>query len=252
MSNDAFNWGLFYKSKNGVPREFREVRLVDDAVWVRSGAVKTWGTCEITQCDSVDHAHAQFHDTLVKQTTDGFVLTRQGTYDPSRFDFEQLRTEIREGARQAFAACRAAHPGETINAYALISDDSAMTIIPATNSEEAHRNKGGDEDFLWNTGEWSYQDGDEFLDIAYRLILTQCQDLPFEMEFEDFRTGFIESCVRALEDLDREGCFGAGPARESVVVLFQISDADYIDGAMRRLNTGAMYKRYRKWYNSWH
>lgn len=250
-ASEPANWGLFYRHVNGRPDEFREVRRVGNSVWVRRGKVKTWGTCEITNYENLEDAQVGFTAALRTQNSSGYVLTRQGFYDPASFDFDQLRTEIREGARQAFTACRAAHPDENINAFALISDDSAMTILPVANSEEARQKKGAEEDFLWNAAEWSYQDGDEFLDVAYRMILPRCQDVPFEIEFQDFRRDFIESCVKALEDLDHEGFFGTGVKRENVVVLFQIPDSNYIDDAIRRLNTPAMYNRFRTWFKSW-
>ncbi|MBS2030195.1 MAG: DUF4303 domain-containing protein [Deltaproteobacteria bacterium] len=46
-------------------------------------------------------------------------------------DFELLQTEIVATCRQAFRDIRVAHPNEEICAFALYSDDGAMTVCPA-------------------------------------------------------------------------------------------------------------------------
>ena len=251
MSDGKNNWALYYRLDAGRPDEFREIRQVGTAVWVRSGKVQTWGARTITECDTAEAADAEFQAACARQPADGFVLTREGTYDPARFDFEQLKNEIREGARQAFTSVRQAHPGKNVNAFALMTDDSAMTVGPVANSEEAWRESGGEEDFLWNPSEWSYTEGGEFLDIAYRLILPYHQDVPTEVEFEEFQAGVFEAGIRALEELDGEGFFGTGTARENVVLLFDVTDSDVPDDMAQRLNTPAMYARYQEWWDSW-
>jgi hypothetical protein len=94
--------------------------------------------------------------------------------------------------------------------------------------------------------EWYYYDGNEYLDIPYRLILAR-QDLPLELEFEAYRDGVYEACVRALEELDREGLFGSGAERDETLVLFEAGDSQEFPEAIRRLNTPKMFKRYQAW-----
>lgn len=96
---------------------------------------------------------------------------RQGIRDPARIDFPLLTTEIREGARRAFQAIRAAHPDETFRLFSLGSDDGAMTFVHAAN-DLALSAPGdmGDESDVWCSAEWPYAQGGEFLDIAYPLI----------------------------------------------------------------------------------
>ncbi|MCE9568199.1 MAG: DUF4303 domain-containing protein [Planctomycetes bacterium] len=250
--NDGFtNWALLYRMAGEHPAEFCEIRFVDSAVWVRSGNVKTWGKREVTECDSVRDATARFQAIREQKLVEGYVLTREGHYDPAQFDYEQLRNEIREGARKAFTAIKSAHPHHQINAFALVSDGDAMTIAHCANSVESHRETGGGNDYLWNAFEWPFDEGGGFLDIAYRLILTQCQGLPSTINTGDFRSGVFEACVRALEDLEREGCFGSEAEREKVVLLFQVADSDYLQHAIERLNTPRMYERFQAWWQSW-
>ena len=251
LTAESPNWALYYRMQDGRPREFCEIRRVGSAVWVRSGGVNTWGTRESTAYGSSEAADAGFRTVGREKSAEGFVLTREGVYDPSRFDYDQLREELREGVRKAFTAVRDAHAGENVNAFALVSDGSAMTIDVAANSEEALSRNDEDDDYRWNPDEWPYSEGGEFLDIAYRLLLTQHQDLPSEIPFEDFQEGVFEAGVRALEELDQEGFFGSGPARDTVILLFHVTDADPLEDAARRLNTPAQYQRYHAWWQSW-
>ena len=86
-------------------------------------------------------------------------------------------------------------------------------------ANSAERLRDRSEDYAWSCQEWFYDEGGEFLDIPYRLILTQHQDLPSEVDFGDFADGFSESCIQALEQLDAEGFFGAGQERDNAGVL---------------------------------
>lgn len=255
LTAETPNWSLYYKMQDGRPREFCEIRRVGSAVWVRSGSVNTWGTLDATEHDSIEEAEARFRAAGQETSAEGFVLTREGVYDPSRFDYDLLREELREGARKAFTALRDAHAGENLNAFALVSDGSAMTIGVAANSEEALEKAlaedDGNDDTRWNPDEWPYSEGGEFLDVAYRLLLTQHQDLSSEIPFEDFQAGVFEAGIRALEELDQEGFFGRGPAREEALLLFHVTDDDPLEDAARRLNTPAQCQRYQAWWQSW-
>ena len=64
----------------------------------------------------------------------------------TKIDFPRLRREIKEAARRAFETIANNHPNEQFYAFALYSDDGAMTVVPATNSEEALRRKTQNED----------------------------------------------------------------------------------------------------------
>lgn len=253
--NDRTKWALLYKYNGDLPREFYEVRLFDSSVWTATGNALTWGESDTTDYADPDTAQSEFEAECEKAIADGFVLTRKGVFDPRRFDFEALTREIHAGARKAFTAVRNAHLDQTIDSFALFSDDSAMTIAHAANSTEVLANVAADVnrgDTIWNCAEWSFDEGGEYLDIAYRMILLRQGDIPWEIDFGQFRTGVFESCISALEQLDREGYFGQGDAREDVILLFQVSDSEEVEGAMERLNTPAAFARYQAWYDSWH
>lgn len=251
MSNEAPNWALYYKMEDGVPREFHEIRRVETTVWTRTGKVETWGTGESIDYGQVEQAEAAYRNACEQAAESGWALTREGHYDPAQFDFEQLRAEIREGTRQAIAAIRAAHPGESLCGFALATDESAMTLGPMAQSMSALREAGGGDDFRFNPDEWSYSEGGEFLDIAYRLLLPRQQDVPQDVPFEEFQEGVFEAAVLALADLAEEGLFGDQAARDDFFLLLHVTDADPLVEAIERLNTPAMVARYQTWWESW-
>lgn len=73
-------------------------------------------------------------------------------------DFTQLGAAVREAAEKAFAEVRTAHPNECFYAFTLYTDDGAMTIEPAANTEEAFERKAAPHPkeasyYRWATGE---------------------------------------------------------------------------------------------------
>ena len=242
-------WSLFYRFDNEVPTDFHELRQFGNSLWTANGKVKSMGHSMVAEFASPQAAK----DALVLRGNEieaqGYKRVRQGIHDPARIDFPLLTTEIREGARRAFEAIRAAHPDETIRLFALGSDDGAMTIVHAA-SGLALGAPGDmdDESEVWCSAEWPYAEGGEFLDIAYRMILPcHRSDLPCDVEFDVLYAGLFEACIAAMEQLDREGFFGTGDAREEVVLLCQIEGNEDMEGSIGRLNTSRVVSRLERW-----
>ena len=227
------------------------LEAIADAWKNRHGEVETMGESTSTSFNIVDAAKVAYAKKCYQIKSEGFLLTREATYDASHIDFDQLTNEIREGARKAFDKIRTAHPDQKINSLCLFSDESAMTIAHCANSKEALIAAGGDEDLVWNAAEWSFNEGGEFLDVAYRMILPFHLDGYCKMEFAEFRDAVFEACVSALEQLDKEKFFGSGKDREDVVLLFEVSDSDEVESTVKRLNTTKAFSRYKKWASSW-
>jgi len=180
-------WSLFYRFDNEVPTDFYELRQFGSSLWAANGRVETWGHSSVIEFASPQAAK----DALVQRGSEigaqGYKRVRQGVHDPARIDFPLLTAEIRDGARRAFQAVRAANPNETIHLFALGSDDGAMTIIHAASSLAlGEQGDMDDESAIWCSAEWPHTTvGGEFLDIAYRMIL-RCHraDLPCDVEFD--------------------------------------------------------------------
>lgn len=242
-------WSLFYRFDNEVPTDFHELRQFGRSLWSANGKTKTMGRTMVTEFASPQAAKDALAQRSSEIEAQGYRRVRQGTHDPDRIDFPLLTAEIREGARRAFQAIRAAHPDETIHLFALGSDDGAMTIVHAA----SHLALGApgemdDESEVWCFAEWPHTEGGEFLDIAYRMILAcHRSDLPCNVEFDVLYAGLFEACIAAMEQLDREGFFGTGDVREEVVLLCQSEGTEDMEGSIGRLNTPRVVRRLERW-----
>lgn len=245
------DYSLFYQYDGDLPARFREVRVFDATVWTAAGAAMTWGEDARTEHASAAAAQAAYDRACAAALADGYTLARAVTIDPAVFDAPLLRTLLVAATRQAAGHLRAAHPGQHFNAWALLSDDSAMTISLLANSREALATAEDEDEMFWNPGEWQFDEGGAYFDSAYRLLLQAHRDLPFEVEFAQFRDAAFEACIAALELVAAEGLFGAGVEREETLVLFEVSDGEELDGVMERLNSPQMVRRLNDWMASW-
>lgn len=245
------NYSLFYTFDGGQEARFQEARVFGTTVWTAAGAAMTWG--EETRKDYASEAAAQAAYAVHCRAAlaDGYTLARESTIDPAVFDFTLLQTLLAAAARLAVDAVRRAHPEQHIDAFALVSDDSAMTIGPVANSREALAASEYGEEMLWNPAEWAFDEGGAYFDSAYRLLLLAHRELPFDVDFATFRAGVFDACIGALAQLDAEGVFGTGARRDDCVLLFEVSDSEPVENAMARLNPPAVVARFEAWMASW-
>lgn len=245
------NYSLFYQYDGDLPAQFREVRVFGATTWSAEGAAMTWGEDTRTAHAGAEEARAAYAAFCAAALSEGYTLERACVTDPAVFDAPLLQTLLVTATRQAVSALRAAHPGQHFNAWALLSDDSAMTISLLANSREALATAEDQNERFWNPGEWQFDEGGEYFDSAYRLLLQAHRELPFEVDFEVFRASAFEACIAALEQLAAEGLFGTGVEREETLVLFEVSDSEELDGVLERLNGPKMVKRLNDWMASW-
>ncbi|MGK5051988.1 DUF4303 domain-containing protein [Janthinobacterium sp. RB2P8] len=245
------NYSLYYTFDGDQPDRFREARVFGTTVWTAAGAAMTWG--EETRNDYVSEAeaHAAYVAHCCTALAEGYTLARAMLIDPAVFDFALLQTLVVDAARLAFDGVRRAHPDQHLNAFALVSDDSAMTIGCMANSREALAASEYGEEMLWNPAEWVFAEGGAYFDSAYRLLLQAHRELPFDVDFATFRAGVFDACIAALAQLDAEGVFGAGAGRDENLLLFDVSDSEPLEGAMARLNPPAVVARFEAWMASW-
>ncbi|RYG71473.1 DUF4303 domain-containing protein [bacterium] len=160
---------------------------------------------------------------------------------------------MREAMAAAFADLRAAHPEERFYAYALYTDDGVAGISPAANSEEGLAAKiaeyGDDAEpayLRWTTSEWAYEGiGWERTEATYHAITKMGQAAD---DFDAFHQDVLTLMRDVLADLDAEGLFGRGEAREAVTLLCSITDSDdaeaYERQSVHALNPPAVVERY--------
>jgi hypothetical protein len=245
------NYSLFYTFDGGQAARFREARVFGVTVWTAAGAAMTWGEEARNDYPSEAEAHAAYAARCQAALADGYTLARESVIDPAVFDYALLQALVADAARLAFDGVRRAHPEQHIDAFALVSDDSAMTIGGMANSREALAASEYGEEMLWNPAEWAFDEGGACFDSAYRLLLQAHRDLPFDVDFATFRSGVFDACIAALAQLDAEGMFGAGARRDESVLLFDVSDSEPVEGAMARLNPPAVVARFETWMSSW-
>jgi len=245
------NYSLFYTFDGDQPARFREARVFGTTVWTASGAAMTWGEEARNDYASEAEAHAAYAARCQAALADGYSLARASVIDPAVFDFAQLQALVAHAAHLAFDCVRRAHPDQHIDAFALVSDDSAMTIGCMANSREALAASEYGEEMLWNPAEWAFDEGGAYFDSAYRLLLQAHRALPFDVDFATFRTGVFDACIAALAQLDAEGVFGTGAERDENLLLFEVSDSEPLEGAMARLNPPAVVARFEAWMASW-
>jgi len=242
-------WSLFHRHDGVLPTSFHELRQFGPMLWSASGKVLTRGRSQVTEFPTVEAARAALAERARALDAEGYACVRQGQHDPDHVDFPLLTTEIREGARRAFDAIRAAHPDQTLHLFALGSDDGAETLVHAA-GDLALGAPGdlADESDIWCSAEWPHTEGGAFLDIAYRMLLAwHREDLPCGVAFETLHAGLFEACIAAMEQLDREGFFGTGAIRDEVVLLCQSEGTEDMPGSLERLNTPQVVARAARW-----
>ena len=149
--------------------------------------------------------------------------------------FAVLRERIKDASQKAFTTVQAQAQGKTFYVFSLFSDDDGMTVAPSANTQE---DRSSDPYHRWGCEEWKYcGEASEFF-----------AGLPIDGGDEVFRGKLFATMILALHDLDTEGFFGTGKAREAVTLLCSISDS--MDAAWleiesaRLLNPPTVYEAY--------
>ncbi|MDH7447643.1 DUF4303 domain-containing protein [Aquimarina sp. 2201CG14-23] len=143
-------------------------------------------------------------------------------------DFNALKQQIKKVTKRAFLE-NVAKYGKEICAFALVSDDGAMTVVPYTNTI-AHLQKMQKDDpdykevYEFEPAEWYTSDGanDEIDAICSVLNKEVLRD---NINFEVFKNQLFETCVQVLEELQKENFF-MDNVEKDILVLFSISDTN--------------------------
>lgn len=244
MNSDT-DWAIFYKLDGDRPARFREIRRFAKTVWQAEGKPETWGKTTVQDFDSDEQVMAAFQDACSQCSEDGYVLSQLGNFGHSGLDVDQLTEVIYDGAKKAFDWIRRNHPHQAINRFGIYSDDSAMTIATAASTTDGESTED-DGEALWNISAWKFDEGSEFLDPAYRMILPPHRLIPCDEESYD-RDAIFAACVDALSRIRKEGFLGE--STDELVVLFQVSDSGAGIGLNAKLNTPATFERYSSWMN---
>jgi len=241
----SHDWSLHYAYDGDKPARFREFRISGNTLWTTQGNVMTWG--ETQRADFESHAEVvRAYEQACKQASaEGFEIDRSGVADKVATDLKALTNEIYRGAKQAFEATRRNHPDASPAMFGLQSDDDATLIVSVSNPHIDIDSVEKDEmERLWILNLWEYDEGSEYLDPAYRVLLLPHHGdplpgggLPREKVFDCF--------INALAALRKEGFFGS--QEEEPIVLFQVLDSLEHVEQNKKLNSPEIFRKYRSW-----
>ena len=178
------------------------------------------------------------------------------------FDFAKFSLKVEQAARSAFRELVLAHPNESVCAFALYSDDGAMTVCPSTNTQ-SHLDRRltafPDEVdyYTFSPAEWAFEA--KGATVAFGELCSELREHVMSPhlqsdEFDAFQRDLAESCIAALERLRRE-VFFEGTVGRNVLLLFQASPGD-VDATterlmIQRLNDAPVVEQHRRWTETW-
>jgi len=183
------------------------------------------------------------------------------------FDFPLLKQEIKTAAMQAFAEMNETCREDRVIAFALYSDEGAMTVCPAVNTE-AHLDGMVASDaehtlyFKYEPAEWKFEG--QGAEVTFGAICEKLRSFVLTEEpsashgdgrFAAFRKELYETCIDALEELVHTGFFARATGRD-IIVLFAVSDYEYESESymrmIRRMNTDdTVRKEYAAYAKEW-
>lgn len=184
-------------------------------------------------------------------------------------DITALKRKIETAAREAFTEMVRLHKDEGIYAFALYSDEGAMTVCPSTNTlRHLAAQDEGDGDLYpkFAPAKWKYEM--QGADAAFNAISTLAREYVFSLDEEEsdedgdagnsgfaaFQQGLYEACIEVLEALKQEGFFRQALGQD-VFLTFEVSDHELDPQKIReiiaRLNDGQYRDEYLAWMDTW-
>ena len=178
------------------------------------------------------------------------------------FDFEALSSKIEIATRLAFTRICEQHRAEGIYAFALYSDDGAMTVCAAANTK-AHLEQAEQDEltyYKFAPAEWKYEgSGFDEADALFDEICTLVREREGEAEEDDgqfvtFRSTLFATCIDVLKKLAGEGIFQEIAGHE-VGIVFTASEYEFPKAEMRKivssLNDNSYKDEYLAWMKTW-
>lgn len=196
------------------------------------------------------------------------------------FEPVQFREKLLVASRQGFEKLKQLHANKSFYCFAYCTNGSLGYIVPIVGTEEAltqralnylayenaeHSNLAQIRTELrHNTGDLVAQTGADLEDDIFRevcRITQQRQEALFKIRTllmneysedaaykasESYYAEFVALCLSVLRQLDREGVFGVGSARQNVVVnfLFDDQDIESMIKSAQELNPDAVIDKY--------
>lgn len=183
---------------------------------------------------------------------------------PSSFDFTELADRIAAACRAALAEISERCGDDPVRAFALYTDDGAMTVCPALATERQLRtlvdaNPDEADFYRFSPTEWPMEG--EGAEQAFDTLCTRVRTHVMALEeapeddsaaFEAFRERLLETFVQVLERLRAEDPAFADP---QLMLLVTVSDGDEDASVLRhrvaRLNGADIQQQFGAWTAAW-
>ncbi len=183
------------------------------------------------------------------------------------FDFEVLKPRIEAATKAAFTEMFQQHGAEEIYAFALYSDEGAMTVCPATNTVAFLNGLSAEEKkelpyYKFEPAEWKYEmvGADAAFNEISKLLDTELSKNNFQNEYEEeavfkaFQDQLYSVCVAVLTKLKSEDFFKKIVGRD-LFLLFWVSEYEFEKEELIRmvtaLNNDAYKEEYLAWMKTW-
>lgn len=179
------------------------------------------------------------------------------------FNFRELGLIIESATRKAFIEMVELHKGERIYAFALYSDEGAMTVCPSTNTLDFldTRPQSNPPYYKYEPAEWKYE-GDG-ADVDFSVI---CGELFDEVEnekyyededgvlFEVFQSQLYKTCVEVLIKLKKENFF-RDVLGYDIFLMFSVTDFEldrsFLTEMIIALNEDPYRTEFLNWMKTW-
>lgn len=178
-----------------------------------------------------------------------------------KFNFKKLKKDIEWATKKAFQDMVDQHQAERIYAFALYSDEGAMTVCPATNTLDflATQPKNDLTYYKFESVEWNYEgDGadDEFSTICNTLF-DEVEAEKYEDDealFEEFQIKLYQTCYDVLLKLKKEDFF-KNILGYDIFLIFNVTDfefdTDFLIQMITELNDNDYRDEYLNWMKTW-
>ncbi len=183
---------------------------------------------------------------------------------PSSFDFTELADRIAAACRAALAEISARCGDDPVRAFALYTDEGAMTVCPALATERqlhalVDENPDEADFYRFSPTEWPMEGegAEQVFDALCTCVRTHVMGLEEETDggsaaFEAFREELLETFVQVLERLRAEDPAFADPR---LMLLVTVSDGDETAAVLRdriaRLNGPEVQQQFGAWAATW-
>lgn len=182
-------------------------------------------------------------------------------------NFDLLQQKIEQATKQAFLEMYLQHSAEDIYAFALYSDEGAMTVCPSTNTQTFLKQQDP-KDFRYyqfEPAEWKYEmqgADDVFNQISTEVSAASECCLQYDDEgeyieseaFNLFRERLYDCCFNVLLKLKQQNFF-SNLTQKDIFLTFSVSayefDREKLKNMIIQLNDNHYQTEYLTWMHTW-